>query len=124
MILWAVSCGVVLGMRFGASWNPGPLQVAMVAFVLGYTAYFSAGVAHRAEVLPGGVLRLVSVRRTLTVPAREIDAVEGPPLRVGFLRFRLPREKVYLLCSKKHPGIQGLVSALAEENPDLKRKRV
>ncbi len=124
VLVWAVSCGIVLGIRLGSSWNPGALQFAMVVFVLGYTPYFSAGVAYRAEVLPGGALRLVSLRRTLTVSPREIAAVEGPPLVVGFVRFRLTREKAYLLGSKDHPGIQAVISALVAENPDLKRKGV
>ncbi len=124
VLVWAVSCGIVLGIRLGSSWNPGVLQIAMVAFVLGYTPYFSAGVAYRAEVLPGGALRLVSLRRTLTVSPREIAAVEGPAFGAGFVRFRLTREKAYLLGSKAHPGIQEVISALVAENPDLKRKGV
>lgn len=98
------------------------LQFVMVAFVLAYTIYFSLGISFRAEVFEGGDLTLTSFRRILRVPARRIDLVEGPPLRVGFVRFRLEREKAYLFCGPRNAAFRGVLDALARANPELKQK--
>lgn len=96
----------------------------MVAFVLGYTVYFSAGISHRATVRQDGSLELESWRRTVRVAATGVTAVEGPTLPVGFVRFRLEREKVYLLCRPGDAALRAVVAALAAANPELERKRL
>ncbi len=76
-------------------------QVGMIAFILAYTWYFSLGVFYVIGIQADGSIRMKSIRRILTLAAKEIDTVEGPRFAVlpyGFIRFRLDREKLYLFC--------------------------
>lgn len=92
----------------------------MIAFVLGFTWYFSLGIFYKAEMGREGELELTSFRRVLHLKPRDISQVEPPFLPWGFLRFKLEREKAYLFCSVTHKDLQGIVKRLVEINPDIK----
>lgn len=92
----------------------------MIAFVLGFTWYFSLGISYKVEMGEEGGLELTSFRRVLRVKPGEISQVEPPFLPWGFLRFKLEREKAYLFCSVTHKDLQAIVRRLVEMNPDMR----
>ncbi len=92
----------------------------MIAFVLGFTWYFSLGISYKVEMGREGDLELTSFRRVLHLKPRDISQVEPPFLPWGFLRLKLEREKAYLFCSVTHKDLQGIVKRLVEINPDIK----
>lgn len=111
----------------GFIWARGEQGVAgdlfwllMIAFVLGFTWYFSLGISYKAEMGQEGELDLTSFRRVLHLKPRDIRQVEPPFLPWGFLRFKLEREKAYLFCSVTHKDLQGIVKKLVEMNPDIR----
>lgn len=121
---WVVVCLPFL-VRFAARAGWGDLlQLLMVAFVVAFTLYFSLGISYRLEVDSQGEVRFTSFRRTLRLRAGEIEGVEGPPLPLGFARFRLEREKVYLFCIPSAADFQAALAAVARLNPEIKRKRL
>ncbi len=96
------------------------LWLTMIAFVLGFTWYFSLGISYRLEMGEEGDLELTSFRRVLHLKPRDISQVEPPFLPWGFLRFKLEREKAYLFCSVTHRELQAIVKRLVEMNPDMR----
>ena len=105
----------------GAGWD-NLLQICMVGFVVAYTVYFSLGISHRVELSQGGEVTFTSLRRVLRVGADGIHRVEGPSLPVGFVRFRLSREKIYLFCLPGAQGFRDIVAASVQANPEVERK--
>jgi hypothetical protein len=65
---------------------------------------------------------LTSFRRILRVDSRKMELIEGPHLPIGFIRFRLEREKAYLFCVVKDKTLQQILSRIREVNPDIKFK--
>jgi hypothetical protein len=99
LLAWVAVSVLLLGSKAQkAGW--AVTQLLMIAFVLGYTWYFSLGISYKIRVEEGGEIELTSFRRVLRIKARDIDLIEGPRfgLPIGFIRFRLAREKAYLFC--------------------------
>lgn len=121
---WLVVCLPFL-VRFAsrAGWG-NLLQLLMVAFVVAFTLYFSLGISYLVEVDGQDEVRFTSFRRTLRLSAGEIEGVEGPPLPLGFARFRLAREKVYLFCVPSSADFRAVLTAIAKLNPEIKQKRL
>jgi hypothetical protein len=108
---------------FTGTWPAAHLL--MIAFLVGYSWYFSLGVGHEVEVQTDGKVRIKSYRRTLGGHAREIAVVEGPRfsfLPWGFIRLRLQGEKIYIFSwlGGKELGI--LLSALKTANGEMEIK--
>lgn len=96
------------------------LWLTMIAFVLGFTWYFSLGISYRLEMGTGGELELTSFRRVLRLSPRDIRQVEPPVLPWGFMRFKLEREKAYLFCSVTHKDLQDIIRRAMQTNPEMK----
>jgi hypothetical protein len=94
----------------------------MVAFVFVMTWYFSVGISYKAEINDDGKLELTSFRRRMSVHSTKIVFVEGPHLPLGFIRFRLEREKAYLFGIPKNKDLQQVLSVIRKTNPDIKFK--
>lgn len=121
---WTLACSVLFGVRgFSLAWADLG-QWAMIAFVVAYTWYWSLGIFHRAHLDPEGNLHLFSQRRTVVVAAEQIPVVEGPLLPLGFVRFRLTREKGYLFCRAGDQDLSRLLLAIKQLNPGVKFKHI
>lgn len=97
-------------------------QLVMVAFVIAYTCYFSLGISYRIRLDKEGGVQLTSFRRVLNIQPADIDMLEGPRfgLPVGFIRFRLAREKAYLFCVVSNVYLERILRSIWEANPDIK----
>ena len=108
-----------------AGWPLG--QLLMIGFVLAYTWYFSLGISYAISIETDGMIKMSSVRRVLSLHARDISLVEGPRLAVipySFIRFRMPREKAYLFSCITNDEIQRILKIMQKNNPEIKIKGV
>lgn len=121
---WAIVCVIFLGVSFNKWGLANFFQLFMFAFVLFYTCYFSAAISYKIEVWDEGDIRLTSFRRTIDTHAEDIPTVEGPHFRVGFIRFRLEREKAYLFCLTNNQVFKKILSVIRNANPDIKFKNL
>ena len=95
----------------------------MVAFVYGFTWFWSLGVFYRLSLDAEGGVAMKSLRRTRRLEAREISRVEGShlPGSFGFVTIKLPRERCYLFCFQKDAVLEAIVGELKRRNPALIR---
>jgi hypothetical protein len=121
---WAIVCVISLGFSFNKWGLANFFQLFMFAFVLFYTCYFSAAISYKIEVWDEGDIRLTSFRRTIDTHAEDIPTVEGPHFPVGFIRFRLEREKAYLFCLTNNEVFKKILSVIRNANPDIKFKNL
>lgn len=121
---WAIVCIIFLGVGFNKWGLANLFQLFMFAFVLFYTCYFSAAISYKIEVWDSGQVRLTSFRRTIDTHAEKIPIVEGPHFPVGFIRFRLEREKAYLFCLTNNEALKKILSIIRNANPDIKFKNL
>ena len=122
LLAWTVVCVVMIGSKtLQAGW---PLfQLFMIAFVLGYTWYFSLGISYKLKTGDGAEIELTSFRRVIRVKAEDVSLVEGPRFAIlpyGFIRFRLEREKAYLFSCITDPALQKNLQILRKSNPEMK----
>lgn len=119
---WALVCVTSLGSSLN-KWGVGNLfQLFMIAFVLFMTCYFSVAISYRIEVGDEGSIQLTSFRRIIKTCAEEIPLVEGPHFPIGFIRFRLEREKAYLFCLVNNESLKEVLSVIRAANPHMKLK--
>jgi len=126
LLVWTVVCVVLIGSKtISAGW---PLfQLLMIAFVLGYTWFFSLGISYRITTNEAGTIELTSFRRVFSVKADAISLVEGPRLAFmpySFIRFRLEREKAYLFCRITDDELQQVLKKMRLVNREMKFKGV
>jgi hypothetical protein len=96
----------------------------MVAFIFVMTWYFSLGISYKVEINEDGKLELTSFRRLISTDSAKIAMVEGPYLPLGFIRFRLEREKAYLFAIPKNRDLQEVLSVIRKTNPDIRFKNI
>jgi hypothetical protein len=126
LLVWTIICIVMIGSKtLSAGW---PLfQLLMIAFVLGYTWFFSLGISYRIYINEKGTIELTSFRRVLSSKADAISLVEGPRLAFmpySFIRFRLEREKAYLFCRITDDQLQLVLKKMRLTNREMKFKGV
>jgi len=124
LVAWTIVCILLIGFKV-SQWKWGnAIQLFMIAFIIAMTWYFSMGVSYRVNMEEDGTLRLTSFRRILRVDSRKMELIEGPHLPIGFIRFRLEREKAYLFCVVRDKTLQKILSRIREVNPDIKFKNL
>jgi hypothetical protein len=96
----------------------------MVGFIIFITCYFSLAFSYKIEVKEDGNMRLTSLRKTIDTHAEDIPYVEGPHLPMGFIRFRLAREKGYLFARTNDVALKAVLSAIRTANPSIKFKNL
>ena len=121
---WAIVCVIFLGVSFNKWGLANFFQLFMFAFVLFYTCYFSAAISYKIEVWDEGHIRLTSFRRIIKTHAEKIPLIEGPHLQVGFIKFRLEREKAYLFCLTHNAFLKTVLVAIKRANSDITFKRL
>jgi hypothetical protein len=124
LVAWTVICIFLIGFKLTQSEWGNLLQLFMIAFIIAMTWYFSMGISYRVNMEEDGTLRLTSLRRILRIDLRKMELIEGPHLPIGFIRFRLEREKAYLFCVVKNKKLQEILLAIRKANPDIKFKNL
>jgi hypothetical protein len=122
LVAWTVICIFLIGFKLTQSQWGNLLQLFMIAFIIAMTWYFSMGISYRVNMGEDGTLRLTSFRRILKVDCKKMELIEGPHLPIGFIRFRLEREKAYLFCVVKDTALQQILFRIRKLNPDIKFK--
>jgi hypothetical protein len=95
-----------------------------IVFILVFTWYFSLGISYIIRMDGDGTIWLRSFRKVIRTHPREMQFVEGPHLPMGFVRFRLEREKTYLFCVVKDRNLQAILFLIRKTNPDIKFKNL
>jgi len=124
LVAWTITCIVLIGFKLTQSEWGNLFQLFMIAFIIAMTWYFSMGISYRVNVEEDGTIQLTSFRRILRIDSRKIEFIEGPHLPIGFIRFRLEREKAYLFCVIKNKELQKILLAIRKANPDIKFKNI
>jgi len=124
LVAWTITCIVLIGFKLTQSEWGNLFQLFMIAFIIAMTWYFSMGISYRVNVEEDGTVQLTSFRRILRVHSRKMELIEGPHLPIGFIRFRLEREKAYLFCVIKNKELQKILLAIRKANPDIKFKNL
>lgn len=119
LIAWTCVAVLFLVARAARSELGDILQFIMIVGVLCFTWYFSLGVFYRIKLEADGSILLSGVRRTHTLLPREIEAIEGPFLPIGFIRFKSGRERFYLLCWVKNADLLAILKRIGEINPGI-----
>ena len=124
LIVWTIICILLIGFKVTQSEWGNLFQLFMFAFIIAMTCYFSMGVSYRVNVEEDGTIELTSFRRILRIHSQKMELIEGPHLPIGFIRFRLEREKAYLFCVAKDKELQKILLAIRKANPDIKFKNL
>ena len=122
LIAWTCVAVLFLVVRAARSELGDILQFMMIVGVLCFTWYFSLGVFCRIRLEADGSVLLSGVRRTHRLHPREIEAIEGPFLPLGFIRFKSGRERFYLLCWVKNADLLAILKRIGEINPGIHYK--
>ena len=122
LIAWMVVCVVFLVVSLYQVESVSWYKVFIIVFVASYTCYFSVALSYRIEVGNEGSIRLTSFRRIIETSAGEIPIIEGPHLPIGFIKFRLEREKAYLFCLAKDETLGEVLKVIRTRNPGVKFK--
>src|SRR4030043_1423326 len=124
LVAWTIICILLIGFKVTQSEWSNLFQLFMFAFIIAMTWYFSMGISYRVTVEEDGTVQLTSFRRSLRVHSQKMELIEGPHLPIGFIRFRLEREKAYLFCVVKNSELQKTLLAIRKANPDVKFKNL
>ena len=119
LIAWTCVAVLFLVARAARSELGDILQFMMIVGVLCFTWYFSLGIFYRIRLEPDGSILFAGARRTLRLQPREIEAIEGPFLPIGFIRFKSGRERFYLLCWVKNADLLAILKRIGEINPGI-----
>lgn len=72
----------------------------------------------------GGVIELKSLRRVLNIDVKNLTLIEGPHFPIGFIRFKMEREKIYLFSLLKNGRLQRILYEIISLNPEIKYKNI
>jgi hypothetical protein len=123
LLAWSAICIRLIIVISGPKGTAGVLPLFMISFILCYMWYFSLGISYRLEIGDNGEIRLVSPRRTLRVHVEGITVIELPRAGLGFVRFRLKREKAYLFALMQNTVLKTALAAIENANSYLIMKR-
>jgi hypothetical protein len=121
---WTVICVSLVSAILEEGGSSGVLPLFMIGFILCYMWYFSLGISYKLELGDEGEIRLKSLRRTIRTCAEGISVVEFPRVGLGFVRFRLEREKAYLFCMPSNESFKEILSVIRNANPQINFKNL
>ena len=101
----------------------GTFPLFMIGFILFCMWYFSLAISYRVEFKNNGEIRFKSLRRTIRTMPEGITVIELPRMGLGFIRFRLKREKAYLFGLSHNAVLQTVLAAIKKANSDITIKR-
>ncbi|MCX5818629.1 MAG: hypothetical protein NT047_01735 [Deltaproteobacteria bacterium] len=120
LLVWTVGTLPVVYVKFRTvGFHSVWIYASMVGFVYAYTWFWSLGIFYRISLDGEGRVVLKSLRRELTVSAKQIAAIEGSrlPRGFGFVRLRLPRESGYLFCLRMTGELEAILQGIRKKNP-------
>lgn len=123
LLVWSVICISVIKTIIEKGGSSGLFPLFMIGFILFCMWYFSLAISYRLELEADGEIRLKSLRRTIRTSAGGIAVVEFPRAGLGFIRFRLKREKAYLFCLTNNVVLKSALAAIKSANADMVFKR-
>ncbi len=118
--VWTVISIFFLGTKGWTNW----VQIFMIAFVFVITWYFSVNISYQIDLNPDGNIQLISVRKVVHTDPQKIEMIEGPHLPIGFVRFKLEREKAYLFCIIGSSALKRVLSEIRTWNPEIRCKNI
>ncbi len=121
LMIWTIFSVIFLGSK---GWTGNWVQIFMIGFVFVITWYFSVNISYRIDLEEDGKIRLTSLKKILRTDPTNIEMIEGPPLPVGFVRFKLEREKVYLFCMSRNSRLKRILFEIRSWNPDIRFKNI
>ena len=124
MLGWTGVCGILINSILEEGGSSGVLPLIMIGFILGYMWFFSLSICFRIELRDDGEIRLKSLRRTIRTKANEIAIIEFPKVGLGFVRFRLERERAYLTCIPGNASFKEIISVIRNANPQIDFKNL
>lgn len=123
LLIWSVICILLIDAVLEEGGTSGVFPLFMIGFILFCMWYFSLAISYRLKLRADGEIHLKSLRRTIRTNAEGIAVVEFPRMGLGFIRFRLKREKAYLFCVTNNPVLKTALSAIKNGNSDMVFKR-
>ena len=119
---WTIGC---VPLALGRSSAGSGLLTLMIFFFAVYSWYWALGIASVVRLGENGNLEFRSARRRVTMHGREMDWVEGPPLRFGFgfLKFQGPQERVYAFYGAT-TELRRMLWGLKAANKELRLRRL
>jgi hypothetical protein len=121
---WVVFCVVFLESVFSRLGLSVLFGLIMIAFIIFYMCYFALALSYKIEVWNDGRIRLTSLRKIFNALAEDIPYIEEPHLPLGFIRFRLEREKGYLFSVTSDASLKKVLSIIRAANPDIRFKKL
>lgn len=124
LLVWSAICISLIDSILEDGGASGVFPLFMIGFILFYMWYFSLAISYRLELRDEGEIRLRSLRRTLRTNAKEISVIEFPRVGLGFIRFRLEREKAYLFCLAQKAFLKAVLAEIKSANSDITYKNL
>jgi hypothetical protein len=127
LLAWTVGTLPVVYVKFRTiGFNSVWIYASMVGFVYLYTWFWCLGIYYRASLDGEGGVTLKSLRKELTVSAKQIASLEGSrfPGGFGFVKLKVPRETGYLFCLKRTGALDALLQGMRKANPRLVGVRI
>jgi hypothetical protein len=123
LLIWSVISISLIQALLEQETRVGTYPLFMIGFILVYMWYFSLGISYRVEFSDNGEIQFKSLRRTIRTFAGGITVIELPRMGLGFIRFRLKREKAYLFGLTQNAVLQTVLAAIKKANSDITIKR-
>jgi hypothetical protein len=123
LLIWSVISISLIQALLEQETRVGTYPLFMIGFILVYMWYFSLGISYRVEFSDNGEIQFKSLRRTIRTFAGGITVIELPRMGLGFIRFRLKREKAYLFGLTHNAVLQTVLAAIKKANSDITFKR-
>jgi len=123
LLIWSVISISLIQALLEQETRVGTYPLFMIGFILVYMWYFSLGISYRVEFRDNGEIQFKSLRRTIRTIAGGITVIELPRMGLGFIRFRLKREKAYLFGLAHNAVLQTVLAAIKKANSDITIKR-
>jgi len=127
LAVWTVGTVPLIWQKYQQGWFRGDwLFAAMFVFFYLYTWFWALGLCYQIALDAEGGIRLKSIRRTLEISAKQVNAIEGPRFSIGFgvVRMKLHRESAYLFCHRLDGNLGEILSEIRRSNPRIRTARI
>jgi len=127
LLAWTVGTLPVVYLKFRTiGFQSVWIYASMVGFVYAYTWFWCLGIFYRISLDKDGLVILKSLRRELTVSAKQIASIEGSrfPRGFGFVKLKVPRETGYLFCLRMDGELEALLRGIRRANPLIMGVRI
>lgn len=127
LVLWTVATVPLIWKRFMQGvFREDWLYAGMIGFFYLFTWFWSLGLFYTISLEADERICMKSLRRTLKISIQQIDTIQGSQFSggFGFMRFKLPRESVYLFCHRREDTIDEILQEIRRINPLVKTVRL